>query len=198
MTDPSDAKWDELGVAWRAIDPNINVISSQLAARLRRQSRWLTACVVIGLTLCVVGMLMGVGTIGIGLSSGAWNFVIRGIAMIAISAMLLFPLWSLQSDIAADAASDLSQMIDQAVERAQKTLSLTRAALYSCVVAAIFGLVGTAIRTHLGRPPKMSPTLDLIILALVASVMFFYGRHIRVDLGKYRILKQALAVGGGA
>jgi hypothetical protein len=197
MTDSSATNWDELGVAWRAIDPNITVIASRLAARLRRQSRWLTACVFIGLSLCAVGILLGVGTIGIGLSSGAWNFVTRGIAMIGISAVLLFPMWSLQSVVAADAASDLSRMIDLAIERVQRILSLTRAALYSCVIATVFGLVGTAIRTHLGRPPKMSPILDLTVLGLVACVIFLYGRQRRTELGKYKILKHALAVDGG-
>jgi hypothetical protein len=81
----------------------------------------------IGLALCAVGMLLGVGTIGIGLSSGAWNFVTRGFVMIAVSAILILPVWSLQSVVEADAASDLSQMIDLVIERAQKALSLTKA-----------------------------------------------------------------------
>jgi hypothetical protein len=198
MTDPSDANWDDLGVAWRAIDPNIGAISTRLAARLRRQSRWISAGLIIGLGLCAVGMLLGVGTIGIGLSSGAWNFVSRGIAMIAISAIVIVPVLSLHSVVEADAAIGLSQMIDLGIARAQKTLRLTKAVLYSCVIAAAFGVAGTAIRTHLGRPPKMSPIVDLIILALVAWVIFLYGRHIRTELRKYRILKNALAMDGAA
>jgi hypothetical protein len=197
MTDPSDTQWDELGVAWRAIDPNITVISSRLAARLRRQSRWISVGMIVGLALCAMGMLLGVGTIGIGLSSGAWNFVTRGIAMVSMSAIVIVPLWSLQSVVEADEASDLSQMINLAIARAQKTISLTRAALYSCVIAAMFGIAGTAIRPHLGRPPKMSPVIDLIVLALVACVIFLYGRHVRADLEKFRTLKRALAVDGG-
>jgi hypothetical protein len=198
MTDPSDANWDELGIAWRVIDPNIGVVSSRLAARLRRQSRWISTGMGIGLALCAVGMLLGVGTIGIGLSSGAWNFVTRGFAMIAISAILMLPVWSLQSVGEADAASDLSQMIDLAIGRAQKALSLTKAALYSCGIAAVFGTAGTAIRRHLGRPPRMSLIVDLLILALVAWVIFLYGRRMQAELGKYKMLKQALAVDGGA
>jgi hypothetical protein len=198
MIDPSDAEWDELGVDWRAIDPDIGVISSRLATRLRRQSRWISAGLIIGLGFCAAGMLLGVGTIGIGLSSGAWNFVTRGTAVIAISAILIFPVWSLQSVIDADTASDLARMINLAIRRGQKTLSVTRAALYSCVIAAVFGTAGTAIRTRLGRPPKMSPILDLIILALVAWVIFLYGRRMRGELEKYRILKQALVGDAGA
>jgi len=145
-----------------------------------------------------VGVLLGVGTIGIGLFSGAWNFVTRGISMISISAILILPMWSLQSVVAEHAASDLLQMIDLAIGRAQKTLSLTRAGRYSCVVAGVFGTVGAAIRTHFGRPPKMSPIVDLIILALVVWVIYLYGRHVQVELRKYRTLKHALAVDGEA
>jgi hypothetical protein len=63
---------------------------------------------------------------------------------------------------------------------------------------AVFGLVGTAIRTHLGRPPGMSPIVDLVILALIALVLFLCLRQLRVEVGKYRSLRQALAVDGDA
>jgi carbon starvation protein CstA len=115
-----------------------------------------------------------------------------------MSAILTFALWSLQSVRAAGYSSTLSQMIDVAIGRAQRTLALIRAGLYSCVIAAVFGLVGTAIRAHFGRPPSMSPSVDLAILALIALVLFLCHRQLRVELGKYRALRQALAVDGEA
>jgi len=57
---------------------------------------------------------------------------------------------------------------------------------------------GTAIRTHLGRPPKLSPIVDLVVLALIALVLFLYGRQVKGKLEKYRTLKRALAVDGDA
>jgi hypothetical protein len=40
----------------------------------------------------------------------------------------------------------------------------------------------------------MSPIVDLVMLGLIALVLFLYDRHIRVELRKYRALRQALAV----
>jgi hypothetical protein len=197
MTESTDAKWDELGIVWRAIDPNISVIKPRLEARLRRQTEWITAALVIGLPLGVAGVLLGVVTICLGFL-GPWNFVTRGIAIVAMSTILTLALWSLQSVRSIATTSALSAMIDLAIDRAQRTLSLVRAGLYSCLIAAVFGLVGTAIRTRLGNPPKMSPVIDLVIVALIALVLWLYGRQIRVELGKYGALKRALAVDGDA
>jgi hypothetical protein len=193
MTKSSDTYWDELGVTWCAIDPNVSVIAPRLEARLRRQSRWMTAGVVIGLPMGAAGVVLGVATIGMGLL-GAWNFVTRGIGIAAISTILTIAVYSLVPVISQGTTCALSEMIDLAIERAQRTLSLVRAGLYACVIAAVFGLVGTAIRTHFGRPPKMSPIVDLVVVGLIALVLFLYQRQIRGELGKYRTLKQALAV----
>ena len=194
MTKSSDTYWDELGVTWCAIDPNVSVITSRLETRLRRQSTWMTAALVVGLPLCGAGVVLGVATICIGCFSGAWNFVTRGIAIIALSAILAAAVWSLRAARYPDSTRPLSDLIDRAIDHAQRTLSLVRAGLYACIIAAAFGLIGTAIRTHLGGPPKMSPIVDLVILALVAMVLVLYGRQIRVEMRKYGALKQALAV----
>ena len=89
-------------------------------------------------------------------------------------------------------------MIDLAINRARRTLSLIRACLYSCAIAAVFGLVGTAVRTHFGRPPKMSPIVDIAVVALIALALFLYRNQIRIDLAKYTTLKRALAAHGEA
>ena len=94
MTKTSDTYWDELGVTWCAIDPNVSVITSRLETRLRRQARWMTAGVVIGLPLGAAGVVLGVATIGMGLL-GAWNFVTRGIGIAAISLILTIAVYSL-------------------------------------------------------------------------------------------------------
>lgn len=198
MTEPPDGKWDELGVTWRAVDPQVNVIAPRLEARLHRQSEWMVAGLVIGLPLCAAGVVLGVATIFIGGRSGAWNFITRGIAIIVMSTILAFALWSLLRVRSLGATSALSEMIDLAIDRAQKTLSLVAAGLYTCLIAAVFGLVGTAIRTHLGRPPMMSPIVDLVMVALIALVLFLCGRKIRLEREKYRSLKQALALDGEA
>jgi ABC-type multidrug transport system fused ATPase/permease subunit len=196
MNEPSDPYWDELGVAWSAIDPNIRVTASQLEVRLRRQSQWMAAAIVVGMVLGALGLVLGLATIAMGVNSGAWNFVTRGAGIIAISAILMFAVWSLQPIRSVDATCALLQMIDLAIERARKTLSLIRAGLYSCVIAAVFGLAGTAIRAHFGRPPKLSPIVDLLILGVVALVLVLGHWRTRRELRNYLTLKQAVAVGG--
>lgn len=198
MTESSDAFWDELGVAWCAIDPNISVITARLEARLRRRSRWTTAGLVIGLPLGAVGAMIGAATIWSRWHSAAWNFVTRGVAIVAMSAFLTLGVSSLLSVRAWATTMALSEMIDFAISRARRTLSMIRAGLCACVIAAVFGLVGTAIRTHLAAPPRMSPVVDLVVLALIALVLFLFGRQIQAELGKYRTLKHALAVDGEA
>ncbi len=195
MTKSSDDYWDELGVTWCAIDPDIRVIKPRLEARLRRQSEWIAAGLVIGVPLGMAGVLLGLVTIGLGFL-GPWNFVTRGIAMVAMSVILTLALWSLQP-VRSTATTTLSEMIELAIDRAQRTLALVRAGLYSCIIAAVFGMVGTAIRTHLGNPPKMSPLVGLVILALIALVLSLYRQQIRAGLVKYGTLKRALVDGDG-
>jgi hypothetical protein len=193
MTKYSNTYQDELGVAWYAIDPNLSVVASRLKTRLRRQSRWITAGLVIGLPVCAAGILLGVISIAAGGVSGTWNFMTRGIAWIAMSAILAYALASLLDVRSESTASELSAMIDLAIDRAQKTLSLIAAGFYACVIAAIFGVAGAALRTHFGRPPPLSPIISLAILALIALVLVLYRRQVWVKLGKYRALRQALA-----
>jgi hypothetical protein len=194
MTESSGPYSDERGAAGTAIDPNLRAIASRLPVRLRRQSQWMAVALVIGLLFGAMGVLLGLVTIGSGLSFHIWNFLTRGGAIIAMSIIMMFATWRLQDSSTLDAAQALSQMIDLAIDHAQKTLSLIRAGLYCCVIAAVFGLVGDAIRTHFGRPPKMSPIVPLTILAVVALAVVVWGRQTRRKLEKYRSLKQALAV----
>jgi hypothetical protein len=196
MNEPPDPYWNELGVAWSAIDPDIRITTAQLRERLRRQSQSMTATVVIGLVLGALGLVLGLATIGMGLNSGAWNFVTRGTGIIMIAAILMFATWSLQPIRSLDATHALSQMIDLALERARKTLSLIKAGLYSCLIAAVFGLVGTAIRTHSGAAPKLSPIIDLLILGVVVLVLVLSHWRTRRRLGRYLRLKQALIADG--
>jgi hypothetical protein len=197
MTTHRDAYWDELGVAWCAINPEINVIAPRLKARLRRQSLLITAGLVTGLPVSAAGLFLGVLTIRSGWMTGTWNFVTRGIAIGAISVILAIAVSLLLPVRASNAARALSEMIDLAIARTQRTLVTIRLGFYACAVAAVFGLVGTAIRAYLTRPPRMSAVADLVVLAIFALGLFLFGRHTRVNLAKLKHLKHALAVDGG-
>ena len=147
--------------------------------------------------LDAAGVLLGVTTIWSGWHSGTWNFVTRGVGIIAMSATLNLAVSSLLP-VRSGGTGGLCEMVDRAIGRAQRTLVLIGAGLYACVIAAVFGLVGTVIRTHLAAPPRMSPISDLAVLALVALALFLYARQIKVELWKYRTLRGALEVKGDA
>jgi hypothetical protein len=196
MTLPRDAYWDELGVAWRAINPDVNVIVPRLKARLRRQSFLIAAGLIAGLPLSAAGLLLGLLTIWSGWNTGTWNFVTRGIAIGVVSLILATATSLLLPVRASDAVRAVSEMIDLAIARSQRTLLAIRLGFCACAVAAVFGLAGMAIRTYLTRPPRMSPLVDLAALAICALGLYLYGRQVKVNLDKMRYLKHALAVDG--
>ena len=195
MRTPPDPFWDELGVAWAAINPDIDVIMPRLQSRLRRQTIFITASLLLGIPLGLAALGLGVYSIWFGWTTGAWNFVLRGVAFVTIAGMLSLAVSALLR-VRAGGATSLSEMLDFAIVRMEKTLFAIRLGFYACGVTAIFGLVGTVIRTHLSRPPAMSPFLDLTMLAFFSLVLFFVGRRIQRDLAKYRYLKRSLALDG--
>jgi hypothetical protein len=197
VTTSRDAYWDELGIAWCAIKPEVNVIAPRLKARLRRQSLLITAGLVVGLPFSAAGLLLGALTIWTGLTTGTWNFVTRGLAIGVISAIVAIAVSLLLPVRASEAARALSEMIELAIARAQRTLAMIRLGFYACAVAVVFGLIGTAIRAYLASPPRMSPVVDLAVLGVFALGLFLCSRRVRVNLEKLRYLKRALAVDGG-
>lgn len=196
MKTPPDPFWDELGVAWAAISPDITVIMPRLQSRLRRHSILITASLILGLPLSLAGFLLGVYTIWIGWTTGASNFVTRGISLLAIATILSFAMSALLRVRAGGDSLALSGMLDLAIARAQKTLVAIRLGICACGVAALLGVVGAAMRIQLSRPPALSPLVDLAILAIFALGLFFYGRRISGGLAKYRYLKGVLVTDG--
>lgn len=195
---PPDPFWDELGVAWAAINPEIAVIMPRLHARIRRQSIFNTAGLILGLPLSLGAFVLGAYSVWIGWINGVWNFVTRGVALVAIAAVLSLAMWSMRHFSAGGGARSLSDMLDFAITRCEKTLFAVRLGFYACGVAALFGLVGAAIRAHLSRPPVLSPLIDLALLAIFALGLFLYGRRTQGDLAKYRYLKRVFAPEGNS
>ena len=117
-----------------------------------------------------------------------------GIAIGAVSVLLAMAVSVLLPVRGGDAARAVSDLLDLAIARAQRTLVVIRLGLYACVVAAVVGLAGAAIRTHFTRPPRISPVADVTALAIVALGLFLRVRHVRTSLAKLRALKHALGV----
>jgi MFS family permease len=193
MTERKDAYWDELGIAWCAINPQSGVIAPRLRARLRRQTFVISAGIIAGSCLGIAGMLLGSFTIWAGWTTGAWNFLPRGIAIVAISGMLLSGAISLLPIRAARADRSLKEMIDLSIRRAQRALVMVRLGFCSCAIALVFGLAGAEIRTHFSGPPRLSPIVDVLLILVFALGLYLYRRHVREHLERMRALCRALA-----
>jgi hypothetical protein len=172
------------------MDPSIGPIASRLERRLRWQSGWITAALGIGLPLCFLGIVLGLTSVGVGLPSGSWKFITRGIAWIAMSALIAIGLVSLVPVQSWRTTGALSEMIDLAIDRARRALSLIRAGLFACVVAAIFWLVRMRLPTVFDKPPRILPVDALEVIALVLLILLFCGRRLRIELRKYRSLRE--------
>lgn len=196
MTAPDDRYWDDLGVAWRAISPDASAIAPRLEARLRRESTLIRAAFVVGVPLSVGGVGLGVFTMWRGWTTGTWNFVSRGSAIVAIAILLAIAMSELMAVRAAHTARAVSDMLDLTIERAYRTLIALRLALIACAVAAVMGLAGTAVRSHLAAPPRMSPVIDILLLAMLALALLVWKRDLRRRLEQLRAVKRALADGG--
>jgi hypothetical protein len=198
VTAPDDGYWDDLGVAWRATNPDPSVIAPRLEARLRRQSALILTALLIGLPLTALGVGLGVFTIWRGWTTGTWNFVTRGSAIVAISILLAVAMWSLLTVRGGHEARALSAMLELLIARARRTLIVIRLGMAACAIAAVMGLVGTFLRTHASEPPRMSPVIDIVLLAICALGLFVCGRDIRLRLERLRALQRTLDADGRA
>ena len=190
-----DAYWDELGIAWVTFDPNLSDLSPAFKNRARREIWLFWAGLLIAAGLSTTGLLLGAWTIWLGLTLGAWNFVIRGLAIVMIAllaAIAARAFWLVKG--AHNDARPVAEMLDLAIIRRRQLLLAIRLALCACAVAALFGLAGSAVRSHLSRPPNMSPVVDIILLALAALSLGLFSHRVKVERAKLQYLRRVLGV----
>jgi hypothetical protein len=192
MTEPRDPYWDDLGIAWCAIETDTSGILGRLQTRLRRQTLLMTGALALGLPVTAAGLVIGVMTLWFGWKSGTWNFLTRGAAIVIISGIALRGLWLLLPVRHSSNGEPLSDMLALAVARGERMLTMIRLALSACVIAAVFGLIGTALRHAFGRPPALSPVIDLAVLAIVALMLSTYLRQGKINLAKFQYLKRTI------
>ena len=182
-----DVYWDDLGVAWTAVTPNIQ-IAPQLKDRLRRQSLFTAAMLFAGLPLSLAGIALGAWTILHGAAVEAWFFVTRGIAIAIISLLLSAAAWSFRNARQSNSQS-LAAMVELALLRAHNWHKAIRLGYLALIVAALFGTVGYEIRISMGKPSAMSPVEPLVLLAVLGLVLFLLERRAKDDIAKYSYLK---------
>jgi vacuolar-type H+-ATPase subunit I/STV1 len=193
MTERSDKYFDDLGVQWRAIAVDVTVVAPRLHSRIRRQSFLIQAALLLGVPIAACGIVLGAVTVWWGWTTATWNFVTRGIAIGVIASLALTMLSSLVSVRSGSGARALTDMLALAIQRAQATLAAVRIGLLSCAIAAALGVAGAVIRARAGRPPALSPVVDLAVLVLVTVILLAWRQRTALTLGKLRYLEQALA-----
>ena len=181
-------------MVWRAIDPDVSAIAPRIEARVRRQSVQIVATLMVGLPLSAIGVSLGVLTIWRGWTAGSVHFVTRGLAIVTIAGLMGLAMLSLLR-VRAGRAVAVSDMLELSIARAQRVVIGIRLGMAACMVGAVMGLVGTAIRTRVSGPPLMSPIVDLVLLALSAAGLSAWGRNVRVQLGRLQAVKRALRDG---
>jgi hypothetical protein len=194
MTKPPDPFWDELGIAWTAINPQVEVIMPRLQSRIRRQGILITISLILGLPLGLASSVLGAYSVWIALTTSAWNFLSRGLALLAIGAIIALAIRAAMHVRSGGSTFALPEMLDLAIARIEKTLFAIKLGFWACAVAALLGLVGTAMRTRLSTAPALSPLVDLAVLVIIGLGLFQYGSRLRSELAKYKYLKQTLAV----
>lgn len=188
----NDPYWDELGIAWMAIDPQIGT-APPLRSDLQRQTRAISIVFALASMACVGGVLLGIATVWSGIASGAWNFVTRGIAILLLAGLAGIAAGALSIVRHADDAMAVPEMIALSIKRAKKWLSAIRLALFGCALATAFGVIGVAIRIQFSNAPKMSPVIDLALLALIAVVLGLCYQRVKTRLAKFEYLQWMLA-----
>lgn len=191
MTEPRDAYWDELGIAWTAIEPDLRASMPHMKRKMRWYGLLMAAVVFGGVPIGIAGGVLAIWTIWIGLSAGIWNFATRGAAILVISLLIAGLGWSCRSALRGSTET-LSAMIELALLRAEKWYLAIRLGYAGCFVAAALGMIGYGIRVHSGKPPAMSPVEPMIVLAVLAIVLMLLHRGVRDRMAKYRYLKHLL------
>ena len=113
-----DAYWDELGLAWTAINPDPQVMMPKVKKRLRRQTTMIAITLFLVLPLSLAGIALGLWTIWFGAASQTWNFIPRGVGIVLIALMAAFAAWSFRGELR-DGSASLRAMIDLALSRAE-------------------------------------------------------------------------------
>lgn len=194
MARDDDAFWDELGVSWRASIPDAGLISSRLEARLRFQSALLAGGTIVGSVVSLLGGGLAVWALWIGWSNHAWNFLMRGATLAAVSVLAVMGTLALRArnDMATRSLRETLQASIVGIERLIRAADM---ACYAVVILAFGGTVGYAIRMRLARPPAVPLPEDLLALAVAGLALFWYRRSQAHALRKYRHLSQAFGKG---
>lgn len=189
-----DAYWDDLGIAWTAMDPPLQTIVPGMKSRLRRQSLLIAAALSVATPLGLAGLALGAWTIWHGALAGIWNFIPRGMSIIAISLILEFAVWSFKAGLRDDTES-LTSMIELSLLRTERWLIAIRLGYVIFAITFFFGVAGYEIHIHFVNPHSHAPPPvgAAIMTAIFGFVLFLLQKRAKDQVAKYRYLKNILS-----
>jgi len=183
--------WDDLVVSWGKADLDAGALSARVQGQLRRQAWLMRAGVLAGAVGTVAGLALAAWTFNVGLRADAANFLVRGAAVLLLSAMLGMGTAWLAGTLR-DTTRSLADMLDLSIRRARVFRRLIALGLAGAAIAALLGLVGYAIRTSAGNPPALSPVEPLLVLGLFAVALLPFHFRVGDRLVRLQLLRRAL------
>jgi hypothetical protein len=190
MTD--EPFWDELGIAWQAATPVSSVPLDRMTARFPRESARIRLAMALAAVGGTVLAVLGTFTLWQGWRLAAWNFGARGLAVLIVAAMAwaaVIILWPVRRG---DDARSFSDFAELGFARAKRSRRVVVLALAACVIAALFGSLGAALRYAAGDPPELSPVISIALLALLAGIVEALRRRFRGEEARFGYLRNAL------
>ena len=191
MSDRTDAYWNELGIAWRAHEPEAALVASRLGPAVKRQAIMVKAAALLGLPAGVLGLGLAAWTIWAGVSGHAWNFLTRGATLGVVAVIALVGVGALRAALKGEGRS-VREMLDLAILRAQRLVQAASLGCAALAVLAVGGLAGYVIRTRLSGPPRTSPVEALLALAVLALILAWTRASQVRALERYRRVAHAL------
>ena len=166
-----------------------------LRAETQRQSWLIGAAAAGGAAIGLAGLALGGVTLWQGWSLGLPNFLVRGVAIVLVSALALRAADALLAVRSQSAAHSAEELADLGLRRAICAISVTRLLLVACALAAAFGLAGAAIRSAAGDPPALSPAIGLAAVLAGAFGLLLVGFRAHSVLLRFASLRRMLRRG---
>jgi undecaprenyl pyrophosphate phosphatase UppP len=193
MSTENDPYWDHLGIAWRDVHIDSDVLATRLHAELKRESWRQKQGLIIGMLAALCGIAVGVawlhksvvGAKGIGVST-----------IVGIVALLALYPWVRRQPISGDAGT-LIGMIDVSIAQARRRQRDDKAGYAgSLILVLVGGLIAYICYSHLRFPffDVMQMIIYVIVMAIV-FVVFGYrdARASRERQARFEYLKRTLS-----
>ncbi len=188
-----DPYWDDLGIAWRAVNSDSTLVTARLRTQMKRELWRERLGVTVGVVAALCGIAIGYAWLQKPAPGAKWigAVVITGIAIL----LALYP-WVRVQALSRETAP-LMRMIDMSVAQARQRQRDSRAGYVGSVVLVIAGALISYIwrfRLHLPGAQAMLLMAASLVIALVLCLQgHHYARKSRDMQARFEYLRRALS-----